>query len=83
MCVSIRYVHLVLKRQQPINTCSEEHYCAILQLNITFLHLNTSVTDFVSKFMLYSSTLVNCVIILVFLLSLLVQLVVLLWNRRN
>ncbi len=72
MCVSIRYVHLVLKRQQPINSCSEEHYCVILQL-ITFLHLNTSVTDFISKFMLYSSTLV---IVLVLLLTLLVQLVV-------
>ncbi len=75
MCVSIRYVHLVLKRQQPINTCSEEHYCVILQL-ITFLHLITSVTDFISNFMLYSSTLVICVIVLVLLLTLLVQLVV-------
>ncbi len=69
-------MHLVLKRQQPINACSEEHYCVILQLIITFLHLNTSVTDFISNFMLYSSTLVICVIVLVLLLTLLVQLVV-------
>ncbi len=75
MCVSIRYVHLVLKRQQPINTCSEEHYCVILQLIITLLHLNTSVTDFISNFILYSSMLVICVIVLVLLLTLLDQLV--------
>ncbi len=62
MCVSIRYVHLVLKRQQPINTCSEEHYCVILQLIITLLHLNTSVTDFISNFVvfIYACNLCNC-----------------------
>ncbi len=51
-------MHLVLKIQQPINTLSEEHYWVILQLIITCIHLDTSVTDFISNFMLYSTTLV-------------------------
>ncbi len=74
MCVSIRYVHLVLKTQQPINTCIEEHYCVILQLIITFLHLDASVKECISNFMLYSSMLDIFVIILVLLMTLLVQL---------
>ncbi len=53
MCVSIRHVHLVLKRQQPINTGREEHYCVILQLIIIFLHLNTSVIDFINNFVVF------------------------------
>ncbi len=58
MCVSIRYMHLDLKRQQPINCCSEEHYCVIL----LFLHLNTSVTYFISNFVvfIYACNLRNC-----------------------
>ncbi len=34
------------------NLCSEEHYCFILQL-ITFLHLSTSVIDFISNFVVF------------------------------
>ncbi len=62
MSFSIRYSHLILKRQQPVNTCSEEHYCVILQLTITFLHLNTSVTDFISKLVvfIYACNVCNC-----------------------
>ncbi len=59
-----------------MKTSSEGHYCVILQLIITFLHLDTSVTDFISNFRLYSSMLVICVIVLVILLTSLIQLVV-------
>ncbi len=76
MCVSFRDMHLVLKRLQPINTWSAEHYWVILQLIIRFLQLNDSVNDCISNFMLYSSMLVICVIVLVLLLTLLIQLVV-------
>ncbi len=48
LSVSIKYVHLAYKYLQW-----RALLCFFLLLIIIFLHLNTTVTDFISKFMLY------------------------------
>uniref|UniRef100_A0A672KM95 Choline transporter-like protein n=1 Tax=Sinocyclocheilus grahami TaxID=75366 RepID=A0A672KM95_SINGR len=62
-CLLIKH-HSSNKDESVFNLCSE-HYCVILHLIITFLHLNATVTNFICNcVLLYSSMLVICVIVL-------------------